>query len=66
MWMTPYGYTSNLPANNDAQTAMSQQAVAALTAVNGTQVSEGTAHTGTQQRRNAATRECSNSTDATG
>jgi hypothetical protein len=41
MWMTPYGYTADLPANNAAQTAMSQQAVAALTSVFNTQYQEG-------------------------
>jgi carboxypeptidase B len=41
LWMTPYGYTSGLPSNNDAQTAMSVQAVAALQAVYNTSYTEG-------------------------
>lgn len=41
LWMTPYGYTSDLPTNNDAQTAMSKSAVAALESVNGIQYVEG-------------------------
>lgn len=35
LWMQPYGYSTNLPANNDAQAEMGRTAVAALTAVNG-------------------------------
>ncbi|XP_071543633.1 carboxypeptidase B-like [Panulirus ornatus] len=36
LWMTPYGYTSSLPANYDEQYRVAEAGVAALSAVHGT------------------------------
>ena len=45
LWMQPYGYTSRLPANNDAQSEMGRTAVAALTAINGVKYKVGPIYT---------------------
>jgi carboxypeptidase B len=45
LWMLPYGYTPALPANNAAQLAMANAAVAALTADYGTQYQVGNIYT---------------------